>query len=340
MIWIVTAMVVGLGVHLLMPRLIAYLERKAVLDMPNARSSHSVPTPRGGGWLAMGLPLVALILFTAFSPLAAPLQLSLAALGAALILLMVISGLDDKISLSPRQRLIAHVTAAALIVLTLPESVRVFPALPLPAEQGVLILGTVWMINLTNFIDGINGITAANALSLALGLAMAACLMPAHPTLVVLSLSAALIAGGMGGFLYWNVPAARVFLGDAGSVPLGLWQAYALIFIAAIFGLVPALLLCLYPLLDATVTLIKRAARREKIWEAHRSHFYQQAVQNGRSHARTSALIFGFNLMCVALTAVSILHPALEYPAIGLGIILFGALARHFTRPAVTETPS
>ncbi len=340
MIWLFITATILIGVRLLMPVLIAFLQRKAVLDMPNARSSHSIPTPRGAGWLAMGLPIAVLLAYTPVLPLAPALQLSLGALGLALLFLLVVSGLDDRLSLTPLLRLLAHTAAAALVVFTLPDSVRVFPDLPFIAEKIILLLGTIWMINLTNFIDGINGITAANGLAIAGGVAMAACLLPAHPSLIVLLLSASLIAGGLGGFLYWNVPDARIFLGDSGSIPLGLWQAYVLIFVSAIFGLVPALLMCLYPLLDATFTLFKRALKREKIWQAHRSHFYQQAVQNGRTHARTSKLIFGFNVMCLFLACVSILYPSLEYGCLAIALISFVLFVRNFTKPPYEDNPA
>lgn len=338
MMWVVVCLIILLGVRLLMPALISFLHTKAVLDMPNARSSHSIPTPRGGGWLALGIPLIALVLFLITLPFAAAIKISLGTLAASLCVLMIVSGFDDKWSLTPCVRLLVHFVASVAIVMTLPDSVRVFPDMPLLFEQIVLVLGCVWMINLTNFVDGINGITAVNGLSLALGLAIAACLMPVYPSLNVLLLSAALIAGGLGGFLYWNAPNARIFMGDVGSVPLGLWQAYALIFFASIFGVIPALLLCLYPLTDATFTLFKRALQRQKIWEAHRSHFYQQAVQNGRTHIRTSKLIFGFNLFCLFLMTVSVLYPVLEYACVGIAAFALVILMREFARPLSVET--
>ena len=332
MIWLLLTIFLALAVRVGMPFLIDFLEKKSVLDMPNERSSHTIPTPRGGGWLAVGLPVACLSIAVIFLPVANPIMISLTSLATALVLLIGVSALDDKRSLGPLVRLFVQFTAAAIVVFTLPESVRVFPILGIWAEKTVLLLGFVWMINLTNFIDGINGITIVNGLAIATGFLISALFLINDGGSIVFALSAALIIGGLIGFIPWNVPQARIFMGDVGSIPLGLWQAYGLSFVAAFFGLIPALLMCLYPLLDATITLLKRAFRRKRIWEAHREHYYQQAAQNGRTHARTSTLILGFNALSLGLAIISMLYPRLEYFCLALGLGIFAILITRFQK--------
>lgn len=313
-----------------MPYLIRFLQNRAMLDIPNERSSHEIPTPRGAGWLALGTPILGLALIPGFVNLAPTWTYSVYALCAGLVALMLLSGLDDRRGLSPKLRLLAHLAVSALVVFTLPEDVRILTVLPETLERLLAVFGMVWMINLTNFIDGINGITAVNGLVAAFGLILLG--FAAH--IPLLALPGALLAGALAAFLYFNWTPAKVFIGDVGSVPLGLWLGYSMILCAASFGVSAAFLLYLYPILDATYTLFKRAAKGEKIWEAHKTHFYQQAVQNGRTHNRTSLIIGAYNLICVTLAFVAIVNPPLGWFCLAGGIVLFVLLARHFKKAA------
>lgn len=318
----IAALVAGLT-----PALIKLLIQKDILDNPNERSSHTIPTPRGGGWLALGLPILALIAAPLILPTPPGFFITLYALAGGLVLTMCVSGLDDRFSLGTRVRLAAQLVASVAAVLFLPESVRVLPLLPDWLETICLVLGLVWMMNLTNFIDGINGITAVNGIATAAGMAVLGM------GSVFLPLSGALLIGGLAGFLVWNWGQAKIFMGDVGSVPLGLWLGFGLILVAAQFGLIPALLLAFYPVMDASYTLIRRAIRRQKIWQAHREHFYQQAVQNGRTHAMTSTLIALFNALCIGLAILAVLYPPLEYAALVAAIAALLILWRIFSRP-------
>jgi UDP-N-acetylmuramyl pentapeptide phosphotransferase/UDP-N-acetylglucosamine-1-phosphate transferase len=152
-------------------------------------------------------------------------------------------------------------------------------------------------------------------------------LLPVLPTLLAATLCGALI-----GFAFFNKPVAKLFLGDVGSLPIGLLVGWLLLHLAGTGALTAAILLPLYYLADATITLLRRLARREKVWEAHRSHFYQQATTNGFSVMAVSAQVFALNLLLAALAAWTIHYPTpfVQVAALLIGCILVGALLRRF----------
>src|SRR3546814_9909535 len=127
------------------------------------------------------------------------------------------------------------------------------------------------------------------------------------------------IAAAAAGFLWWNWHPAKVFLGDVGSVPLGFMLGWLLLGLAAAGHWAPALILPLYYLADATITLACRALRRERVWRAHREHFYQRAVQRGRSHATVSRAVFGVNACLAALALASLTAPWMALVAAEIG---------------------
>ena len=148
-------------------------------------------------------------------------------------------------------------------------------------------LGWVWFINLFNFMDGIDGISGVECLGIGLGVAVIAALdgVPSgHGSLGIC------LAAAAAGFLIWNWHPAKVFMGDVGSVPLGFLIGWLLLDMAAAGAWAPAVILPAYYLADATITLLRRLLRGAAPWQAHRDHFYQQATQAGRSHARVASL--------------------------------------------------
>ena len=251
---------------------------KQIQDHPNERSLHDEPVPRIGGVALMAgmLSAWALMLKTLQWWVVLPM------LG-----LFVVSLLDDVRGLQVRTRLIAHIVAAALLALgsgILAQNILV----------GILVLlGTVWMTNLFNFMDGSDGLAGGMAL---FGFSMygVAALMHGDETQAMLNFS---IGAAALGFLYYNFNPAKVFMGDAGSIPLGFlvagmgawgWQR----------GHWPAwfpLLVFLPFIADASVTLLRRMLCRQKFWEAHRDHYYQRLVQMGWGHRNVA--LFGYVLM-------------------------------------------
>lgn len=245
-----------------------------VADRPNERSLHTAPTPRLGGLglLAAALPVAA---YAAVDSLGVVL-----ACAAALALL---SFADDVQSLPIEVRLPGHVVAAAVTVLALAAPGAGFAGLGLPAAL-FAVAALAWMANLFNFMDGADGLAGLMA---AIGFAaLAAGAWLAGDA--ALAAAAAAIAAASAGFLAHNFPPARVFLGDAGSVPLG-FLAGALGGYGAMRGVWPLWfpLIVFSPFIfDASVTVLRRLARGERVWIAHRSHYYQRLVLSGWSHRR------------------------------------------------------
>jgi UDP-N-acetylmuramyl pentapeptide phosphotransferase/UDP-N-acetylglucosamine-1-phosphate transferase len=257
-------------------RVVAWLRRRAILDRPNARSSHVVPTPRGGGLGALP-PVLLGWGFLTLLPGADALQ-GAAILGA--LLLAAISWRDDRGHVPVRLRLLAQLVATVPVALLLPGPVAQ-GWLPGWLDLALAVVAWVWFTNLYNFMDGIDGITGIETTALGIGLAAVAVAagpwIAAGPGLV--------LAAGAAGFLAWNWHPARVFLGDVGSIPFGYLAGGLLLALAGAGHWAAALILPLYYLADATLTLLRRLARGEAMWRAHREHFYQRAVQGGLSHA-------------------------------------------------------
>ena len=281
---------------------ISYLRRRAMVDRPNDRSSHTVPTLRGGGLGLMAALLPVWIWITAQAGrLGDPSQLLLIVGAAAL---MAISWLDDRRGLGPAPRFFTQIAVIAAVMAFLPPTLSLSGGL-LPLSLDRLIAGLLWawFVNLFNFMDGIDGIAGGSAAAMAVGLTLVALWRGPDQLEAVRS---AMIAAAALGFLAWNWHPAKVFLGDVGSVPLGFLLGYELIRLAMDAGQPMALIIPLYYLADATLTLIRRALRGERVWRAHREHFYQRAVQNGRGHAQVArvAMRVQLGLAVLALLAV------------------------------------
>jgi len=275
------------GAYLVTGRVLGYATHRLV-DVPNDRSSHAVPTPRGGGVSIVVITLVAIVALTAIGVL--PWTVSLGMFGAGLIV-AGIGFADDHRHVHPGLRLLAHFVAAAWLVgwigpvVSLPIAGRVvdlsFAAYPLA------ILYVVWVLNLSNFMDGIDGIAAIEALTVTVSSAIVYALSARVGADMLVPLT---VAGAVLGFLIWNWPPARIFMGDVGSGFLGVMMA-ALSLEAA--QLSPRLFWAWLILLgvfivDATVTLVRRTVRGDRFYEAHRTHAYQHAAVRFGSHRRVT----------------------------------------------------
>src|SRR5262249_27517041 len=190
-----------------------------------------------------------------------------------------------------------------IVIVVLPNELRILPQIPLWIERACLLLAGVWFVNLVNFMDGIDWMTVAEvvpatAAIVLLGVTGAIAALP--------SIFAAALLGAILGFAPSNRPVARLFLGVVRSLRIGLLLGWLLLQLAGTGHLAAALILPLYYLLDATITLLRRIARRERFWEAHRSHFYQRATDNGLSVPAIVARVVLVNLMLAALALITV----------------------------------
>ena len=291
------------------------LKTQGIVDRPNERSSHEVPTPRGGGLAVIVVLLVAWVLSLGDN-VASHQWLIIAT-----IFIGFISWIDDLRGLSPALRLISQFIAVSMVFWLMPSSALYFHGLiPFWLDNLIAILLWVWFLNLFNFMDGIDGITAVESSGIGLGVFLLMTIGGAQMVHGLLGLS---VAAAALGFLWWNWQPAKIFLGDVGSVPLGFLLGWLLLEILASPIWPAALILPLYYLADATITLIRRALRGEKVWRAHREHYYQQAAKRGLSHGQISLCIAATNIILIGLAVLSITHPV---PAIIVAVILVGGL--------------
>jgi UDP-N-acetylmuramyl pentapeptide phosphotransferase/UDP-N-acetylglucosamine-1-phosphate transferase len=311
--------------------LLPWLRRNA-LAHPNARSSHRLSTPQGGGIAAVAATIAVAAGAVALGlrdPVFDPTSLWTVLSAAALI--AVVGAIDDIRTIAVAPRLLLQTIAFVIVIAGLPQELRVLPALPWPAERLLLLLAGLWFVNLTNFMDGIDWMTVVEFVPMAAGLALIGLLgaLPMHGVVVALALG-----GGLIGFAPFNRPVARIFLGDVGSLPIGLMFGWLLILVAGSGHLAAAIVLPLYYLADATLTLLRRIARREPFWQAHRTHFYQRATDCGFAVGEIVARVFVVNLALVALAAITVVWPGApsDVVALGGGALLVGWLLMTFAR--------
>lgn len=291
-----------------------YALRVRLVDVPNDRSSHVIPTPRGGGLAIALVALVALGWFTRHSggPRGAWGMLA----GAFAIAL--VSLLDDHMDLPARWRFLVHLSAAITCVWALgglPELHVLGHTLHLGWFGHLLaVLALVWFTNLYNFMDGIDGLAGIQAVTVLTTLAvLLAVFTPGSPWQTwCLVLAAATL-----GFLVWNFPPARIFMGDCGSAFLGFILGALLLATAqvAVIHLWVVLILMAAFITDSTLTLIRRFIRGEKVYLAHRSHAYQHAAQRHQSHRKVSLAIGAINLLWLAPIAAFVMAGRLAGPS-------------------------
>jgi UDP-N-acetylmuramyl pentapeptide phosphotransferase/UDP-N-acetylglucosamine-1-phosphate transferase len=274
--------------------LIPLLQRGGVLDRPNERSSHAVPTPRGGGFAVIGTILLAWLGLAA----AARIEPSLFGVCAAAGLLGIVCWIDDLDGLPAAMRLVAQGGAVAIGLFALPTPTSGLSQWLGPAGYDVCV-GFLWLwwVNAFNFMDGIDGIAGGEAAAIGGGLLLLTAIGKAVDPSIALLASAVL--GAALGFLRWNWSPARIFLGDVGSVPLGYLTGFLLIGLANTGRWKAAIILPAYFLADATITLGCRFLRGERVWRAHRQHFYQRAIIAGLGHAAVARRVLLADLLLV-----------------------------------------
>jgi Fuc2NAc and GlcNAc transferase len=322
---------------------------RGLLDVPNARSSHQIPTPRGGGVAIVAASILGFGLLAAAHVLETRLLIALVGGGGAVAL---VGFIDDHRPLPPGLRLLMHIAAGAWALLWLgglPPLRLGQHAVDLGVAGYVLgVLGIVWTLNLFNFMDGIDGIAASEAVFIGIGAALVA-VASGGASAVALSLDL-VFAAACCGFLFFNWPPARIFMGDVGSGFIGFVIAALAVAAARQDSAAPWqwLLLGAVFFVDATVTLLRRVARGERAQEAHRSHAYQWLARRWNSHRRvtvtTIAVNVGWLLPCAFLVR---LYPeyALWILAGALAPLVIGALyagagrSEHSSRPPAQSSP-
>jgi UDP-N-acetylmuramyl pentapeptide phosphotransferase/UDP-N-acetylglucosamine-1-phosphate transferase len=283
-----------------MIRAIRPLLLRYALARPNARSSHAVPTPQGAGIAVMIATLViASAVISSIGPTRANFP---AAVLAAAALIALVGATDDIKTVAVIPRLILQGLAVGIVLAAASGELRILPSCPWWIEQAILFLAGLWFVNLVNFMDGIDWMTVAEVVPVTGALVLLGALGDLSPSAMIV---AAALGGATIGFAPFNRPVARVFLGDVGSLPIGLLLGWCLLELAYRQQLTAALLLPLYYLADATVTLLRRLAKRETVWTAHRTHFYQRATDNGFSVLRVVGEVFTLNLALAALAVAS-----------------------------------
>jgi len=300
----------------LKPLLVRFL-----LARPNARSSHTIATPQGAGLAVMVSVLAGCALgLLLWAPEPRP---SLVPVLAIAVALTILGALDDAHTLPVSWRLIGQTLASLVLVASLPEGFQLFPGLmPLVVERALMVVAVVWFVNAVNFLDGLDWMTVAQVVPMTLGIAVLNALGAVPATIGLLALA---LLGATLGFAVFNKHPAQIFLGDAGSLPIGLCLAFMLIFVAQAH-LAAALLLPLYTLADPTLTLFRRIAAKEPILSAHRTHFYQRAVMQGLSVPQVTARVFLLGLLLASLAIATVLARSLavDLLCVGLGLVATG----------------
>ena len=284
--------------------LVVWLTQAGRMDQPNQRSSHVVPTPRGGGlaMIAAILPAWAMsVMLTGWGN--TPLYFAVV-FGS--LLLAYVSWRDDRRAVPWPVRLAAQLVAVAPVLAC--AAVSLFPVIPpllITLAAPIALLAWLWKINLVNFMDGIDGLVASELIAIGLGAALCFYLNGSSPALILCSLT---LSAASAGFLLSNWPPAKIFMGDVGSIPAGFFIGFLMLTLSAegLWGV--ALALPSLFIADATLTLLLRWWRGEKITEAHRQHFYQQAAGHDRHRHRAVVLRFFLaNLLIIVVCALGTL---------------------------------
>jgi Fuc2NAc and GlcNAc transferase len=296
MIWWLLPTALAVVSALMTEALRRYAIRADLIDRPNERSSHSIPTPRGGGLAIAAVSIAGLGLLCVLHIL--PVRVFAALAGGGLAVALV-GFVDDRHTLPPRIRLGVHMLAAVWCLVWLhglPPMLIGGRLVHLSVSGYVLgTLAIVWVLNLFNFMDGIDGIAASEAIFVTCG---AAVLAAVSGTSGFVPLAAATVSASCLGFIVWNWPPAKIFMGDVGSGYLG----YAIAVLAIAAARQNPVFLWVWLILggtffvDATVTLARRTLRGERLHEAHRSHAYQWLARRWGGHRSVTLSVLAVNV--------------------------------------------
>lgn len=281
------------------------------MDVPNARSSHKAPVPRGGGLavLICFLPCAAAVIYALLEQgfLSQSQTLPWVTLGAGVVALGIVSWFDDRHALPVIVRLAVQAGCVGMMLMVMEPVTITADWLPVWLDRLLIFVLWVGFVNLFNFMDGIDGLAVTESLSILIGLILLAVLFGG---LMPESMAAAALAGAMLGFGVWNWRPARVFLGDVGSVPVGFVLGFLLLRLAGEGYGAAAIIFPLYYLADGGLTFLGRLCRGEAVWQAHRQHVYQRAALALGRHDAVVVRIMAANLALILITLAGWHYPA------------------------------
>lgn len=291
------------------------------MDIPNQRSLHDTPKPRTGG-LAI---LIALLL--GFFILYDEINIGLLSILPYGLIILAVAFIDDIYSISALLRFFLQIAVSSVFVLKgLNLEALSLPGLDIPLNDFiasvVTVLFMVWVVNLYNFMDGMDGFAGGMAI---IGFATFALLAAIQGELSFMVLNLVVVAAALG-FIIFNLPPAQIFLGDVGSTLFGILVAVFILWadITHIFPLWLGIIVFMPFFLDASVTLCKRVLKKEKVWQAHRSHYYQRLVLLGFGHKKTLMLEYAWMLACSMVSIFLLVNKnsAVEWVTVSLFMVL------------------
>lgn len=293
-----------------------YALKKNIIDNPNERSSHSIPTPRGGGVAVVVSYIVGVILLIYFGHLSQHIGLTLIVSG---FIIALLGFLDDHGHINSMLRLAIHFMVAIGVVVSLGgfSEVKIFNDFSLGFSANIIaVLFLVWLLNLYNFMDGINGIASVEAITTMMSMVVIYFIFNLQLNIEILWLLTACVFG----FLLWNFPKAKIFMGDACSGFLGLTLGIlALIALKEDIALFCAWIICLGVfIVDATFTLIRRVLSGYKMYDAHRSHAYQILSRKFSSHTPVTIAVALVNILWLFPIAYWTVNTEYNYPELSV----------------------
>ena len=272
--------------------LINFLNKKGILDIPQKRSNHSKPKPKCAGLIIVPIIIVSIFFFIYFDLIKPDPWKYICCFA---LVLFITSFLDDIYNLPSSLRLLVQIISITLTLQLFNSNINDFIETTFSQKNWLLDKGSIqiiikillvfmwlWITNLFNFMDGIDGITASQTITFSLGITL---LSFNSELLLELKYLGLIFFSSILGFLYWNQPPAKIFLGDCGSIPIGfLIGGICILSLINLNNFVPTMLLLLYYVLDSSLTLANRVVKKKNIFTAHSEHFYQKKVRNGWSH--------------------------------------------------------
>ncbi len=297
-----------------------FLNKRKILDIPNQRKNHKTPTPRGGGIAIISTILICLIAIFSWPHSS---DYHFVYLIIAVSICAVISLLDDAFTISIPVRMCFQVLAVYLAINSLPvySANLLLPYIPLVIEKILVAIALLGFINIYNFMDGIDGLTASQTIYIAITVLLFSIIDPQIDlSISYLCLS---VIGACAGFLIYNWHPAKIFMGDVGSIVLGLICGWLLLNLAIHGYIAAAIIIPGYYLADGITTILKRLIQKKKIWQAHSEHYYQLAVRKGKSHSHVTKKIIYCNLILGLLSLVSINYPILSLTLATLFVFRF-----------------